>query len=139
MRHIKESGRIQKAYIYIYQAYILILSASHPIFWNRKLILKPMWFSRFLTKISLNSSNLFSLGRRLYWSDVCTVRRVYCPTFVLSDVCTSPTFVLVHRLFCPTLVSRRLLDPTFVLVPFNSLLVKLFALEQHQMHFSVLQ
>ena len=98
MRHIKESGRIQKAYIY--QAYILILSASHPIFWNRKLILKRMWFSRFLTKISLNSSNLFSLGRRLYWSDVCTVQRLYCQMFVpvrrlyQSNVCPGQSFVL---------------------------------------------
>ena len=40
------------------------------------------------------TSPTFVLVRRLYWSDVCasdvcTVRRLYCPTFVASDVCAS--------------------------------------------------
>ena len=72
------------------------------------------------------------LVRHLYWSDVvilshvcisdvCTVRRLYCPTFVLYYVCTvrrlyCPTFVLFWRWYCLMFVPvQRLYYPTVVL------------------------
>ena len=73
--------------------------------------------------ICLYQSKVFFLPvLRLYQSDVCKVRRLYCPTFVLSDVCKSDvctslkffaslTFVPVWCLYQSDVCT----SPTFVL------------------------
>ena len=76
---------------------------------------------------NVSTSPTFVLVRRLYQSDVCTVWRLYGPTFVRSDVCT------VRRLYGPTFVRSdvctvwRLYGPTFVLVPFYLITILTFS------------